>query len=76
LARNLKPLVREGLVEISEGKDRRKRMLKLTSLGEETLVKALPLWEQAQAYVIDHIGADRQQAMLRDWADLVARVRR
>jgi len=75
LARNLKPLERDGLVEIVTGTDRRTRIVKLTDHGRETLVKAFSLWQQAQEYVINRIGADRQQAMLGDWADLVAQVR-
>jgi len=76
LARNLKPLERDGLVEISKGSDRRTRVVRLTERGQEALVKAFPLWEQAQAYVIGQIGADRQRAMLGDWSELVSRVRK
>jgi DNA-binding MarR family transcriptional regulator len=76
LARNLKPLQREGLVKISKGSDRRTRILRLTGLGETALVKAFPLWQQAQAWVIGQVGAARQQAMLGDWSDLVAHAQR
>lgn len=74
LARNLKPLERSGLVEIAKGTDKRTRVVRLTPKGKETLVNAYPLWEQAQAFVISKIGADRQQAMLDEWADLVSQV--
>jgi DNA-binding MarR family transcriptional regulator len=75
LARNLKPLTREGLVEISIGEDRRTRMVEITEKGQKALLKALPLWEEAQAWVISRLGEDRWQAMLADWAELVSLVR-
>ncbi len=76
LARNLKPLQCDGLVEISKGTDRRTRILRLTRRGETALVKAFPLWQQANTWVIGQIGAGRQRAMLGDWSNLVERVRR
>jgi DNA-binding MarR family transcriptional regulator len=72
LARNLKPLEREGLVDISVGEDRRTRMVRMTERGQDALAKALPLWEAAQAWVISQIGEERWQAMLGDWAELVS----
>ncbi|HVU11774.1 MAG TPA: MarR family transcriptional regulator [Phototrophicaceae bacterium] len=70
LARNLKPLERDGLVEIFAGTDRRVRVLRLTDQGTAALRRALPLWEQAQAAVIRQVGEDRARLMLADWADL------
>jgi DNA-binding MarR family transcriptional regulator len=75
LARNLKPLERDGLVETSTGEDRRTRMVRITEQGQEVLAKALPLWEEAQAWVIGQIGYERWQAMLGDWAALVSLAR-
>ncbi len=76
LARNLKPLQREGLVEISPGEDRRTRMLRITVQGKEALAKAFPLWEEAQKWVIAQLGEDHWRAMLGDWSELVSLVRR
>jgi DNA-binding MarR family transcriptional regulator len=75
LARNLKPLERDGLVSISIGEDRRTRLVHLTEQGQEVLAKALPLWEEAQAWIINQIGQERWRAMLSDWAALVALAR-
>lgn len=72
LARNLKPLAREGLVLVSPGADRRTRVIRLTPRGRESLEKAFPLWEKAQAWVIAQVGNDRWQSMLSDWANLVS----
>lgn len=75
LARNLKPLERDGLVEISIGEDRRTRIVKITEKGQDALLKALPLWEEAQAWVISQLGEDRWRAMLADWNELASLVR-
>jgi DNA-binding MarR family transcriptional regulator len=72
LARNLKPLERDGLVEISVGEDRRTRMIKITEKGQSLLLEALPLWEEAQAWVIRHIGKERWRSMLADWNELTS----
>lgn len=46
----LKPLERRGLVEaVANPKDRRSRLLRLTSDGESLLQRAVPIWEQAHA---------------------------
>jgi DNA-binding MarR family transcriptional regulator len=75
LARNLKPLERDGMVEISIGEDRRTRLVKITEKGQDALRKALPLWEEAQAWVISQFGEDRLRGMLADWNELVSLVR-
>lgn len=73
LARNLKPLERDGLVEVSVGEDdRRMRVVTLTEAGLQALMKAIPLWEEAQAWIIDQLGEDRWRSMLADWAELVS----
>jgi DNA-binding MarR family transcriptional regulator len=66
LTRNLKPLLKDGLVEMAEGSDRRRRRVGLTGRGMETLEQALPLWRAAQARVIDGLGTARWTGMLRD----------
>jgi DNA-binding MarR family transcriptional regulator len=46
----LKPLERRGLVETSaDPKDRRSRLLKLTSAGQLLLKKAVPIWKRTHA---------------------------
>ena len=72
LARNLKPLARDGLVEIAVGEDRRTRVVRLTACGQEALTKALPLWEEAQAWVISQFGQERWHTLLDDLAALTA----
>ena len=76
LARNLKPLERDGLVRIDAGRDRRTRVLRLTEQGVAALEGAYPLWEQAQRWIIGQVGEDQWRTMLGDWSYLTALARR
>ena len=56
LTRNLKPLANQGLLTIAPGFDQRTRVVALTPAGEAVLIKALPLWEQAQSHMVEGLG--------------------
>lgn len=71
LTRNLKPLERQGLIEIAPGQDQRTRVVTLTASGREALAKAIPLWEQAQASVVEGLGQNRWSTLLSNLADTV-----
>ena len=64
LARNLKPLEKQGLISIAKGKDKRTRCVSLTQKGAGLIRKALPMWEKAQNMVIEKMGEDRWQMTL------------
>ncbi len=65
LTRNLSPLVRNGLVKVTVGSDRRARPIQITAKGKSTLEKALPYWERAQSHIVETVGADNWDAMMR-----------
>lgn len=71
LTRNLKPLERRELIEIASGQDQRTRVVTLTASGREALAKAILLWEQAQASVVDGLGQNRWSTLLSDLSDTV-----
>jgi len=75
LTRNLKPLERDGLICIEPGQDQRVRVVSLTEKGQAALVKALPLWKQAQTKVIEELGQGRWQALLSNLSDTVSLLR-
>jgi len=64
LTRNLKLLEKRGLVAIKPGEDRRVKLVSLTTEGQSVLAQALPLWEQAQAEVMQHFGQQKWQMLL------------
>ena len=75
VARDLRPLVREGLVMIVKGKDRRVRIVELTPVGHDALAHVLPIWEQAQKRIIADFGAERYQSLLGELNVLVKVIR-
>ena len=74
LARNLKPLEKQGMIEIMPGGDRRTRQVKLTPRGEETVARATPLWEKAQSTVVEALGQN-QWHVLREGLSAVLSLR-
>lgn len=64
LTRNLKPMQREGWLEIEPGQDKRTRIVSMSSDGEIALAKALPLWQQAQMDVVELLGEARWNTLL------------
>ena len=72
LTRNLKALASEGLIEISEGDDRRERVVALSAEGSRALDRATPLWHQAQDRLIARFGEERWRRMIEDMGDLGA----
>lgn len=63
LGRNLRPLLKAGLVAMDGGEDRRAHTLALTDAGRALLEKAIPLWRDAQRHVSDKLGRDKTRAL-------------
>lgn len=72
LSRNLKPLVRSGLLEVQLGEDSRTRLVQIIPAGERTLEEAYPLWQQAQRETVSVLGEERHEALLGDVAQVVS----
>ena len=73
LARNLNPLVRDGLIVLRAGVDKRVTEVSLTARGRNAIRRARPAWERAQTQVSATIGAQRV-AMLRQLAEELAQL--
>ena len=65
LTRNLNPLLKKGLVKVSVGSDRRSRPLTVTPQGKTALERAFPYWEKAQAKIVNRLGADTWDQIMR-----------
>ena len=61
LTRNLDVLVRRDLIENVAAEDGRVRRVRLTSMGQETLEEALPLWRAAQSKTLESVGSGTWQ---------------
>lgn len=58
LSRNLRPLERDGLIEVSAEGYRRARSVNITNEGIAAMEKALPLWRSAQKSLKRRLGED------------------
>jgi DNA-binding MarR family transcriptional regulator len=72
LTRNLRPLEQAGFLSIAPGSDLRTRVVTLTEQGEAALLRVLPLWEQAQAHMVEGMGQARFAALLAQLSDAAA----
>jgi DNA-binding MarR family transcriptional regulator len=63
LGRNVRPLIKAGLVVMEGGADRRAHTLALTDAGRAALEKAIPLWREAQRHVSEKLGRDKTRAL-------------
>ena len=74
LTRNLRPLEKQGLVQIALGKDQRTRVVTLTPEGQKALARAFPLWKKAQARVIKELGPERWNSLRAYLGEIVSLV--
>lgn len=70
LTRNLKVLEKNGLVRLTPGEDRRTRNVTLTEKGDEVLERAYPLWQEAQAKVLEVLGSKKLEALVSELSQL------
>lgn len=67
----LKPLEKRGLVVVSANpKDKRGKLLSLTTAGTALLKKAVPVWEETHAEVEARIASGDPDRLRRDLIDL------
>lgn len=73
LAHNLKPLERDGLVAVvPDPKDRRSRLVALTTRGNAKLRESMELWKQAQDRFETAFGSEQARAMRESLALITA----
>jgi DNA-binding MarR family transcriptional regulator len=63
MARNLAPLERDRLVTLAPGSDQRVTEVRLTPKGRAAVVKALPLWQNAQAEIAGLLASGRLEQL-------------
>lgn len=72
LTRNLKPLERRGLIQITPGNDHRTRVVTITDEGQKALEQALPLWKKVQADVVKRLSQERWNSLRADLGEVVS----
>ena len=71
LTRNLRPLQRDGLVQLSEGRDNRSKALNITDRGRQVLQAAKPIWRKTERSLRRQVG-DEDIARLRQLLERIA----
>lgn len=66
LIRNLRPLEARGLIVGQTSGPRRAKTLDITSDGKEAYQRALPHWRRAQSKIIETLGTNRWNSLMRD----------
>jgi DNA-binding MarR family transcriptional regulator len=77
LTRNLKPLIAQRLLQTTPTKGRgRSKSIVVTPRGQELLLTAAPLWQQAQNSLRERLGDERLSRVLEDLATVTEAVRK
>ena len=66
LTRNLGPLQKQGLVDISPGVDQRIRIVAITDEGKQVYQQAIPLWSRVQDDIGNKLGKQLVKSLLSD----------
>jgi DNA-binding MarR family transcriptional regulator len=66
LVRNLRPLQRDGLVQISGGGRGNRVELAITAKGRKQIEKLTPAWKSAQSTAVQTLGEKRWSTILSD----------
>ena len=56
VSRGIKPLIRDGYIQVAEGSNKREKALSLTPAGKTLFKQALIPWQQAQNAFKQHLG--------------------
>jgi DNA-binding MarR family transcriptional regulator len=71
LSRNLNPMEKSGLIRITQGSDKRTRIVAITDIGRRKLEEAYPLWKKAQRAIKEAMGTDKWSSLMSNASDLV-----
>lgn len=74
LSRALKPLIRDGFIQVTQGDDLRVKLLSLSPAGEKLLKQSTILWQDAQKEVKKRLGKENTKQLLAI-TEAVARLR-
>jgi DNA-binding MarR family transcriptional regulator len=76
LTRNLRLLERRGLVlQDTASDDRRRRVVRLTPEGRKLFIRAVPLWQKAQAALKKRIGVAQIETLHKQLTQVVEKLR-
>ncbi len=72
LTRNLKPLEKLELITTVQPLDKRSKAYILTDKGKELVIKAVPLWEEAQKSIVNTLGIEKYNHIIVELGHVLA----
>lgn len=72
LTRNLKPLEKLELIATIQPIDKRSKAYVLTDKGNALVLKSIPLWEEAQKSMIDALGVEKYNNIIKELGHVLA----
>jgi len=66
IARNIKPLVRDGYIKVQTGEDRRSKEIVSTAKGEAIAKKAMSIWQKYNDKITKKMGKARIEKLCKD----------
>ena len=75
LTRNLKPLLAQGLLELSRPENGKHKSVEVTDQGRAALIKAAPYWERAQTHLVGRFGGEHWERIMGDLTAIVEATR-
>jgi len=76
LTRTLRLLRAQGWIDFRPGRDRRERLLRLSTTGGRQLQRAMPRWQALQARLRSRLGAPRWKELLNISVEMTAAVQK
>ena len=70
IPRLIAPLTRQGLVRVQTGRDRRERLIAITTRGNETLLRAYPYWGELQREILQGLGHRKWPELMKSLKDI------
>jgi DNA-binding MarR family transcriptional regulator len=75
LTRNLRPLLNQGLLRLTKSDSAKQKSVAITPEGRDALLKAGPLWENAQNRLVERLGPEHWNQLMGELAGIVEATR-
>jgi len=71
IARNIKPLARDGYIKVQTGEDRRSKEIVSTAKGEAIAKKAMSIWQKYNDKITKKMGKARIEKLCQDLSEML-----
>jgi len=75
VTRNLRPLEKQGLLEILTGEDHRIRNVQITKIGMKIFEEARSIWQKTQSEIIERLGEAKLKKLLNGLAETTSAIK-